>query len=139
MLTREECKRTITRIFDSVRADEEFLGECHCDGTQACSECPFEGMDMFCLDELSIDNIFNAFEYIEKWAEEHPLVTMRDKYKEVFGVEPVLANGGLVCPADVGLSHCNCINKDTCSDCKATFWDSEYKPIRQGGEQNGNR
>lgn len=130
MLTREELKRTTTRIFDKLRGyDKENEGRCGCEGVKSCSMCPFDGKDTFCLSEHSIDIILNAFECVEKWAKEHPIVTMRDKYKEVFGVDPIYKSGGFVCPRDAGLSTCTCTGGlDVCEDCMNRFWNSEYKP-----------
>lgn len=132
MLTREELKRTITRIFDKLRGyDKENEGRCGCEGVKSCSMCPFDGKDTFCLSEHSIDIILNAFECVEKWAKEHPIVTMRDKYKEVFGVDPKNHSGDYLCPSYLGFKDVNCESGSYCSQCKEKFWASEYKqPIR---------
>lgn len=138
MLTREELKRTTTRIFDKLRGyDKENEGRCGCEGVKSCSMCPFDGKDTFCLSEHSIDIILNAFECVEKWAKEHPIVTMRDKYKEVFGVEPVHTQSEikcLLCPKLAGFGiDINC-NAQSCEKCKEEFWQSEYKEPKKEGD-----
>ena len=136
MLTREELKRTITRIFDRLRDNKEYEGSCTCDGIKLCSKCPFDGDHIFCLSNNSIDNIFNAFEYVEKWAKEHPLVTMKDKFNEVFGVEPVHTESEIkcyLCPKFAGLGADIKCTVQTCENCKEDFWDSEYKPPKKEG------
>lgn len=66
----------------------------------------------------------NAEEIIMNWAKEHPIMTNKDKLKEVFGYDFNFLHKckGLVCPDD---KDGNCIS---CNDCKfLNFWNKEYK------------
>lgn len=56
---------------------------------------------------------------IMKWAEEHPIKTNADKFKEVFGVEPNRKGcAGIQCPK-------GCAD---CANCNMYgFWEQEYK------------
>ncbi len=129
MLTKEEYKKTITRIFDSIRTDKEFLGKCRCDGVDSCAKgCPFHGREIFCLDDHSINLLFNALEYVEKWAKEHPIVTNEQKYEETFGIEPKNKGGSYFCPHIIGCECPNYRSTEICNKCKQDFWGAEYKP-----------
>ena len=137
MLSREELKEAVTRIFDSIREDKECAGQCDCDGIHSCSisKCPFDGSNMYCFDEESIDNVFNSLEYIEKWAQEHPPITYEQKYKEVFGVEPKTRGQTYICPGNAGwFNVVNCVGP--CAKCKEEFWHSEYKEPKPDKEED---
>ena len=116
MISKEEYKKTLIRMWDSVR-DNDYKGKNDCSGVE-CNECPITSM---CVDYMeNINNAYNIIEFVEKWAKEHPIVTNGDKFKELFGFEiEKTFNGcaGLPCP-----SHC-----DTCPN--KGFWDKEYKGV----------
>ena len=128
MLSREELKKTVTRIFDSLRKDKEYDGLCDCRGIRSCSKCPFDGSYRYCFDEESIDNVLNSLEYIESWAKEHPIVTYEQKYEETFGVKPKNKYDEYLCPHNAGFTGLNkCESESSCAECKKNFWESEYK------------
>ena len=137
MLTREEYKKIVTRIFDKIRGDhEEHKRDSCCSGIAYCSKCPFDGSDIFCLSGKSIDYIFNAFEYAERWAKEHPFITNEQKYEETFGVKPLQIDKctkNYLCPKHAGFDiGINC-NAQSCEECKEDFWQSEYKEPKKEG------
>lgn len=65
-MTKEEYKKEIVRMWDSIR-DDEYKGIESCSGVNYCDECP--------LYNIVCGESFNAFEMIkviEKWSSEHP-------------------------------------------------------------------
>lgn len=137
MLTKEEYKRIAIRMFDSIREDSHYLGECRCVGTTGCSQCPLgkvENCNCDCFEFTDgLDKLFESFktlEGLEKWAKENPLPTYEDKYVETFGVRPVNEDGEYVCPSIAGFGKiteklCSSV---ICDECCKTFWKSEYIP-----------
>ena len=80
MLTKEEYKKTYIRMMDSNRI--YFKGARSCDGV-SCSKCPVHSL---CKEPTS--ESFQAseiIELVEQWGKDHPVVTNREKWKEVFG------------------------------------------------------
>ena len=134
MLSREELKEAVTRIFDSLREDKSYEGQCDCGGFHACSKCPFDGHDMYCFDESSIDNIFNSFECVERWLQEHPPITYEQKYEDTFGVKPKNKYDEYLCPNNAGFRLNDCESESSCAECKKNFWESEYKEPKKEGE-----
>ena len=119
-MEKEEFKKEYVRMMDSARNDKN-KGRGNCDGV-SCSVCP---LDDFCWNSI---NAFETIEAVEKWAKEHPIVTMAGKFKEVFGVEPKNALNDLTCPTAMGFMHMRCGSSATsCTECKEKFWTSEYK------------
>ena len=140
MLTRDEFKSTVERIFNSLRESEIVDAECLCDQIRCDNNCPFHDTSFSSCECPSsyarIDKIYNTLEYVESWAKEHPIVTMADKYKEVFGVEPVHTESEIkcyLCPKFAGLGADIKCTVQTCENCKEDFWDSEYKPPKKEG------
>lgn len=120
MMTNKEYQQQLVRMWDSLRT--EFKGESGCAGVD-CNNCPFNGK----VCNLATNTIFNAYksiEIVERWTNEHPIVTNADKFREVFGMEK--------------LPFYSCIytNKN-CEDCEyfigmgckpnSSFWNAEYK------------
>lgn len=120
-MTREEYKRNLLRMFDSLRT--EYKGKRNCDGIE-CNNCPFNGKVCYAGERLfrAYDAI-EIVETVENWAKEHPIKTNADKFKEVFGL-------------DMAPIH-SCVSSKSCEDCEYTydgacavsklFWDAEYK------------
>lgn len=121
-MTKEEYKKNVIRMWDSLRTERK--GEENCVEV-ACGDCPLykKACGPF--------YVFEALELVEKWAEEHHIKTNADKFKEVFGL-------------DMAPIH-SCVNpKGTCSDCKYSyeddcyvsdrFWNAEYVEPRKEGE-----
>lgn len=118
MMTKEEYKRNIVRMYDSLRT--EHIGDRSCRGIN-CEDCPFDGK--VCNIGEKNFHAHEAIEIVEQWAEQHPIVTNADKFREMFGTEP---------------SKHTCVNVNIqCEDCKyfvggccaasTKFWDAEYK------------
>ena len=120
MLDKETYKREYIRMMDSLRT--EFKGEDNCQGVR-CDKCSLERS----CDYSSSFSAFEIIEAVEKWAKEHPVVTMADKFKEVFGVEPKFESTFWCCPKAIGFSQEGCGRTLDCIDCKDHFWQSEYK------------
>lgn len=119
-MTTEEYRENLIRMWDSVR--NESKGEETCRDVN-CRDCHF---DEICNAVYggAIINACKTIEIVEQWAEQHPIVTNADKFKEVFGLEPIQIS--------------SCINfKEKCGDCKYydgsacdadnRFWNAEYK------------
>ena len=73
MMTKEEYKREIARMFDSIR-DDKYKGcydydsaTCECSGVRSCEECA-----LYDVDCGSSTNAFEMIEAVEKWSKEHP-------------------------------------------------------------------
>ena len=92
-----------------------------CSGVN-CSECPFKVCGE--IPRKCALNDIEAEAIVQKWMNEHPIVTNAMKYKEIFGVYPIKeSTGKYVCPPQNATKDCNI---RTCDDCK-TWWDEEYK------------
>ena len=119
-------------MMDSVR--EGHKGESPCDGVN-CDKCPLKSV---CTDENVANEIelfaFDYIEAVEEWSREHPVVTMADKFKEVFGVEPKNKEGLWCCPRCIGFLKKDCDIVIFCNRCKEQFWNSEYK---EPGKEKG--
>lgn len=79
-----------------------------------CRQCPIESYRGFyhCWRWVS-EEPEKSEELIMQWADEHPLITNRDKFKEVFGFDPV--------------------QMDWCNISRAATWLSdEYKEPKDG-------
>ena len=75
MMTKEEYKREIARMFDSMR-DDKYKGQYECSGVQ-CEDCPLYYVSL-CHSYGSI-NAYDVYEkaikcidYVERWSKEHP-------------------------------------------------------------------
>ena len=66
MMTKEEYKREIARMFDSIR-DDKYKGYYECSGVQCCERCA-----LYDIDCGSSTNAFEMIEAVEKWSKEHP-------------------------------------------------------------------
>jgi len=124
-ITREEFKAIVKRIYAEAGADVTD-GSNWCNGRGCHTSCPFSG-DKFCIvDDKSVDQLFNTFEFVEQWAKDHPILTNAEKYKEVFGVEPKDVFGEFMCPRYAGFLTVECKGV-RCKECKDKFWNAEYK------------
>lgn len=86
-MTREEFSEAIEQIKEEMNCSSSSIGKCF--------ECP-----LHCSNDIGCGNaedIFDIIDDVEVWIKKHreaimtkedPIVTMRDKYKEVFGTEP---------------------------------------------------
>lgn len=103
-MTKEEYQRNLIRMLDSLRVDE-YKGATNCVGV-ACGDCPLYKK------ACGTFYVFEALEFIEQWAKEHPIMTNAKKFEEVFGVEAPMNR---------------CIKNDEfCADCEYYEFGSEY-------------
>lgn len=125
-----QFQRDFVRMLDSMR--DTCKGAISCIGVDAdkCEKCLLADM---CDNEI-LYNAEKIIEVVAQWAKEHPFVTMKDKYKEVFGVEPKGKSGASVCPRSVGFDDVECKIGGGCEDCRNEFWQSEYKEPKKEGE-----
>lgn len=70
MMTKEEYKRELIRMWDSIRT--EYIGRDTCKGV-LCKQCRFSDLKNC----SSIANAFEAIEIVERWSKEH----QQKKYK----------------------------------------------------------
>ena len=129
MLTEEEYKKEFVRMMDSMRNVHK--NELNCQGV-ICDKCHLREI---CLKHPLSVMPFKIIEAVERWSKEHPKVTYKDKFKEVFGVEPKDEDGVYVLPCSVGLIHTTDCLPFNCDKCRAEFWNSEYKETESGGKE----
>lgn len=118
-MTTEEYRENLIRMWDSLR--NESKGEETCRDVN-CRDCYFDEICNTVYGGVII-NACETIEIVEQWAEQHPIVTNADKFKEVFGLDmaPIYS----------------CVSSKSCEDCEYTydgkcavsklFWDAEYK------------
>lgn len=107
---------------DFVRVIEEKNRMCRTSGI-LCVNCPLNQQEESC-EQYVLWYPKEAEIAIMKWAEENPIKTNADKFKEVFGFEPDKTQ----CPYTnkSGCKHINCFNG--CNGCPLNgFWDKEYR------------
>ena len=125
-----QYQKDFVRMLDSMRDTSK--GAISCIGVDAdkCEKCLLADM---CDNEI-LYNAEKIIEIVNSWAKEHPLVTMADKYKEVFGVEPVHTESEIkvyLCPKLAGLGADIKCTVQTCGKCNQDFWGAEYKPPKR--------
>ena len=115
MMTKEEYKKTLIRMWDSAR-EGYTKGEYNCNSVE-CEKCPIESM---CgSGTVNMRNAHEIIEYVEKWAKEHPIETNGSRFLKnypkarVFDVDN---ESGLVY---INLGEVNCI------PFPITWWESE--------------
>lgn len=116
-MTKEEYKRNLIRMFDSIR--DEFKGGENCAGV-GCGSCPF--YEEVCSIGQVKFHVYEAINVVEKWVKEHPIVTNADKFREVFGTEPSkdsCVHVNKLC------KECECFNDYRCN-VRNRFWNAEY-------------
>lgn len=74
MISKEEYKKTLIRMWDSVR--EKCKGASGCDGV-SCNVCPATSM---CDSGVHMRNAYEIIEFVEQWAKENPLETNGSKF-----------------------------------------------------------
>lgn len=76
MISKEEYKKTLIRMWDSVR-EGYTKGEYNCNGVE-CERCP---MDSVCgSGVVNMKNAHELIEFAEKWAKEHPIETNGSRF-----------------------------------------------------------
>lgn len=72
MMTKEEYKKTLIRIWDTARIDDK--GTNGCSGIE-CKRCPVASL---CGNSTEI--AYELIEFVEKWAKEHPIETNGSRF-----------------------------------------------------------
>lgn len=129
MMTKEEYKENIIRMWDSLRS--RYKGENCCAGI-ICIDCPFN--EKVCSDGTAIRNAYEAIDLVENWAKENPIKTNADKFREVFGKE-VDKDSSCVAP-HIRCEDCEYYDDGNGCNVRNRFWNAEYK---QGGEVKNKR
>lgn len=125
-MTKEEYKKNLIRMFDSIR--DEFKGEENCAGVDCGNNCPFF-MKVCGFGQIKF-HVYEAIETVENWAKEHPIKTNAEKFKEVFGIEP--ETQACVIPHIRKCENCEYYIPDG-EECEvqAKFWNAEYKQTKE--------
>lgn len=134
MLSKEEFKKELVRMWDSVRTESK--GKLSCEKV-SCVGCPMQYInnqlcrgyiDNDCTN-IPIECAIDIIEIVEKWSKEHPIVTNKDKFKEMFGIniyDTTHECVGFTCPS---------ISTD-CKSCPYNgFWSREYKEPKESEEE----
>lgn len=114
MMTKEEYKENVIRMWDSLREDE-YKGNEYCEGV-VCDDCPLYKKACGSL------YAYEALEIIENWAKEHPIVTNADKFKEMFGFDMTICWDN-----EFPCNECQFCDIDGTCNSKEKFWNAEYK------------
>lgn len=118
-MTNEEYQKNLVRMYDSLRTERK--GDKNCMGV-SCNNCPFNGK--VCNAGERLFRAYDAIEIVEQWAEQHPIVTNAEKFREVFGMEKLPFYSCIYTNAD-----CRDCEHFIGMGCKANgdFWNAEYK------------
>ena len=130
MLSKEEFQKELVRMWDSIRDDNSlYKGYDNCKGVD-CKECPVYS---HCKSIKAVYDAFEMIETVEKWGKEHPIITNRDKFREIFGFE-ISHNGydclAIPCPDEFKAEA------SLCNSCPYNgFWNREYKEPQESEEE----
>ncbi len=127
MITKEEYKKTLIRMWDSVRY-EKFKGADFCYGVKCGVDCPIKS---FCGNK-AID-YYDMIEFVEKWGKEHPTETNGTRFLKNFPKAEVNSFddkvSGLVSirldNSKPLLTHGNCLN------IPIEWWNKEVDDVKQ--------
>lgn len=75
MISKEEYKKTLVRMWDSVR-DNEFKGSHSCEGVHCDPKC----CPIMSICGNKMIDYYEVIEFVEKWAKEHPIETNGSKF-----------------------------------------------------------
>lgn len=89
-----------------------------CDEYNTCRGCPMDRKCNPCTEAVYKDPQ-GVVEIVEKWSKEHPVLTNRDKFKDVFG--------------DVGYPDL-VVAKPGTTIYASTWWNKPYKAPKEGNE-----
>lgn len=115
MMIKEEYKKTLIRMWDSVR-EGYTKGEYNCNGVE-CEKCPIESMCGSGV--VNMRNAHEIIEFVERWAKEHPIETNGTRFLEnypkawIFDVDN-----------ESGLIYIN-VGEVNCIPFSKTWWESE--------------
>lgn len=81
--TPDQFRRDAVRMFDYYRRrDSDYMGRMDCKNVR-CNDCPLNNKGCNTTKLQTFESIKTVYE----WAKTHPVITNRDKLKEVFNVE----------------------------------------------------
>lgn len=115
MMTKEEYKKTLIRMWDSAR-EGYTKGEYNCNSVE-CEKCPIESMCGSGV--VNMRNAHEIIEFVERWAKEHPIETNGSRFLKnypkawVFDVDN-----------ESGLIYIN-VGEVNCIPFSKTWWESE--------------
>lgn len=121
MLSKEEYKRQLVRMWDSLREDRH-KGSEDCDGVY-CKDCPLEPSH-FCKGKAKLIDLIEIAEIVENWTKEHPVVTNKEKFEEMFGIDAPLNR---CIKNNVGCSECEYYDDKGFCRVDERFWLKEYE------------
>lgn len=75
MMTKEEYQKTLIRMWDSIRTNDDFMGKHDCDGVK-CNNCPLACDGNMC----SNYDVYEMISIVEKWGKEHPFETNGSRF-----------------------------------------------------------
>ncbi len=119
-------------MFDGLRT--ECKGAKGCAGIR-CADCPLYGKVCNTADTtMFMFHAHETIEIVENWAKEHPIKTNADKFREVFGFEPLPNYSTLCADANIKCEECQYFDGSVCvvSD---RFWNTEYEEKTKGCEE----
>lgn len=125
MLSKEEFKRQLVRMWDSLR-ESRYKGDEGCIGVY-CSKCPLKpycggsNNEYYTRHVLKLIDFGEIAEIVENWAKNHPIVTNADKFREFFGAEPPIRS----CVNNTGCDNCKYCDDGRCN-VRDGFWNAEY-------------
>lgn len=96
----------------------KYTGCKNCELSSSNNGTDYNCVNLICAEPQKTEKI------IMKWAEEHPVQTNADKFKEVFGIELKETHIKTYCP----FAELRCTRKEPCEKCEHyNFWQKEYK------------
>lgn len=119
MISKEEYKKTLIRMWDSVRGDS-FKGADTCHGVN-CAGCP---MKSICV--ARVENVYELIEFVEEWAKEHPIETNGSRFlKNYPRAEIYDYDNGVDGRAYIRLNRNGLLDDDNCISFPKSWWESE--------------
>lgn len=127
MISKEEHQKTLVRMFNSVRDNDDDMGKPSCAGV-SCRKCPLYFNDDVC--ESKIYNAYDIISIVEEWGKEHPSETNGSKFLKNYPSAKVL---GYTNRATVGynvrvvLDSSKPADKDNVIELSVEWWNEEVE------------
>ena len=99
-----------------------------CDTYDGCEKCPIRtkeiGNGLSCVETIQRHQT-DAIDVVQKWSDEHPVMTWEGKLKELLPNADIGALTATLCPSDIFGKNAqrNCDGENPCDEC----WAGEYK------------
>ena len=117
MMTKEEYKKTLIRMWDSAR-EGYTKGEYNCNSVE-CEKCPIESM---CgSGTVNMRNAHEIIEFVEKWAKEHPIETNGSRFLENYSEADIYGRDDEFIYIKLPFSH----GVEDCAKIPIAWWESE--------------